>query len=229
MAYTSFHTRSEHAFAVAPAAPGVLKKTNGFADLTGGEVAERAEAMAGLELDIVDADLGTWLLAFPGLTIHGFGGFRYACLEQSFTARYSGFQFNNGLVEQLQKVDAYGLRGGSEARLDLPRGFSLFAGGTASVMAGFFETSLRDTDNNGTLVVGDVRDSYTKGIVSIEAAAGVSWLAGPLELSGGYELAGWLSAVDASRFPDSFNESYYSPVNDDLLLDGFFARLTLTR
>lgn len=228
-AYTYFHAGPAFASATAPPPPGVLKKTTGFASLVGGEVAETASAWASLELQMVDVELGLWLIDNPSVAVQAFGGVRLANLEQNFTASYNGFQYANGLVQRSEDLEGYGLRGGGQAQLRLWGDWKVFGSGAASVLAGFFDTQLTDTDNNGELVIGNVSDSYTAAVVVLEAAAGVSWQRGPLEIGGGYELAAWLNAADSPRFPDNAFESYYVPLSSDLLLDGFFVRMTWSR
>jgi hypothetical protein len=106
------------------------------------------------------------------------------------------------------------LRIGAEGRWNLPRGFSLFGRAAGSVLVGNVRVQQQEIDEiEGTIL--DFSDSYHQAIPVIETAAGVAWTHGMWQIAGGYELTNWFNLAEIDR------ASY------DLLLDGFFVRLSV--
>jgi len=72
----------------------------------------------------------------------------------------------------------------------------------------------QEVDDTEGLIL-DFADSYDQSIPEIETAAGVAWTHGIWQVAGGYEMSSWFNVAEVDR------ASY------DLVLDGFFARLSV--
>jgi hypothetical protein len=66
-------------------------------------------------------------------------------------------------------------------------------------------------------VVVNVKENSTQVVPVTEAAAGIGWCFGPWEVSAGYEMSNWFNLAQANR------------TSQNLLLDGCFFRMALTR
>lgn len=245
--YTYFHT-SASAVIEAPEG-GVLRTTRGHPRWA--ETADIARASASLDLDVIDLEAGRWFDLDETAAVRLFGGFRWAMMDRDLDIVYDGRDYFNGMIDNPTTMDGYGIRVGAEGRWALPWGLSLFARGAGSVLAGKFTTHFKETDD-GTgwygpdhEVLVDVWQSNTRAVPVLETAAGVGWCCGNWEISAGYELAAWFNMSERLVFHDGgphgpppwyppyepweADEGSFSLATQDLLLDGFFLRLSLVR
>jgi len=61
----------------------------------------------------------------------------------------------------------------------------------------------------------DFADSYGQSLPVIEAAVGVAWMHGIWQVAGGYKMSSWFNVAEVDR------------ASCDLVLDGFFTRLSV--
>jgi hypothetical protein len=234
--YTYFSTDASLALQPTADNPIILSQSmlNGFQQFTEGDFTFAAR----LNYHVNDLEFGRWINIDESTAFRLFGGFRWAIIDQRISSRFGDAgdddfwqqgETYSGTGEQTINMDGYGLRLGSEGRWNVGRGFSLFGKGSASVLAGHFNYRFTETGTeyvNGVVVDTNTlvaRDTQTQLVPVLEVAAGVNWAYKQLELSAGYELAGWFNM--ATRI----GGAGVSVSSNDLLLDGFFLRGAYTR
>ena len=67
---------------------------------------------------------------------------------------------------------------------------------------------------------------HLQAVPVLDAAVGLAWNRGPVQIRAGYELANWFNLADRSMFSDFVHEGAYSPQSQDVLLDGLFVRFS---
>ena len=174
--------------------------------------------LGGRVLSLSHPRLGNWPDVHrldPQADFRLFAGFRWATLDQDrhiHTTTHNGGGYPDivGDVWEQDVLSAYGIGVGGESRWRLGQsGFSLFARGEVFGLVGFEATP-----------------SYQAsiGIPVIETAAGLSWKRGHWEFSGGYEISIWPGVWgQVSTYAGS------NLTSDNLILDGFFARVAFSR
>ena len=98
-----------------------------------------------------------------------------------------------------------------------------------TIAYGDHAVSLNEVDNEfGTQdVLVDVQDTYGQGHMLSAAAFGVGWeFAGGCDLKLGYEINYWGGLADRLVFLDDTHEAMFSHETEDILMDGFFVRLS---
>ena len=159
-----------------------------------------------------------------------FGGFRWGQVD-----RHAQDDWIDGIAypyfvyydTSISKTDSYGGRLGGNFRVQLTDSLSWFATGAFS---GLVSTTEKNSFEVTNIVGGDMASMYeqansqrdTHETHSVEAATGLSWTHGSLELAAGYEWHVWSNIIHRRRIYVGY-EDYR-----DLVLDGLFARVALT-
>ena len=180
-----------------------------------------------LKYQVNDLEFGRWIRLDDSAAIRLFGGFRWAIIDQqlaqTWTDAGSWGAVNTGASLGTINMDGYGLRLGSEGRLNLPSGISVFGKGAASVLSGHFQYAVSEVNVDGFATTSTLvsTEATTQAVPVLEAALGVAWTRNNLEVSLGYELSAWFNM--GNRYTP------VGPVSNDLLLDGLFVRAAYTR
>ena len=159
-----------------------------------------------------------------------FGGFRWGQVDREahdvwldgITNPYFLYDYTSS-----SKTDSYGCRLGGNFRVQLTDSFSWFATGAFSGLVSTTDISCRDRTN---ISGGDMDSMYentsrhrdTHETHSVEAATGLSWTYGNMNLSAGYEWHIWSNIIQR-RFIWVEDVDYR-----DLVLEGLFARFAFT-
>ncbi|MHB8902247.1 MAG: Lpg1974 family pore-forming outer membrane protein [Thermoguttaceae bacterium] len=161
-----------------------------------------------LDYQVHDFDVARVFWLHPNCQLEPFVGFRWGQIDYTLDDTMgASFVFLDS------KTDSYGLRIGSKARWSLTESISLFGHGSFS---GLFST----TENRGIATdtaPWDVTDNHENH--AADAAAGVAWQCGMLEVAAGYEWNWWANAIQR-------RDSTSQPDYENLLLEGAFLRLT---
>jgi len=189
------------------------------------EEAATADAARWFDYNVFDLEARSpWLRSCP-VAVQWFGGLRWADVEQDFQVTYDGYDFDDGVYSNRTNMTAFGLRLGAESQWRWSANWALFGSAAGSILYGRFHTQLLETNVSGADTIVDVRDDYRQAVPVLDAAVGVAWNRGPLQIRGGYEMANWFNLADRSMFPDDVHEGAYTPLAEDVLLEGFFLRL----
>ncbi len=214
--YTHFQTNAVGAVDQS-ANPGlVLIATRSYFDLA----VDSVTAQAKLDYGVHDLEAGRRLVWDNDAELRLFGGFRWAKIDQSqdqgYTYQDTFGNLTDGTIDGRNKLEAYGIRLGAETQWTTRGGLGLFGRLAGSVLLGDFDVRQRETDQvQGTIL--DFADTHTRAVPVIDATAGVSWTYHQWQLAGGYEMTTWFNMGEIER------ASY------DLILDGFFVRLSYAR
>jgi hypothetical protein len=214
--YTYFRTNGENSVTQGAGPLTGLLATQSFFDKT---LMDSVEADGSLQLQIYDFEASWHSLLNDAFGFRAFGGFRWAELDQQFNNSYSyvlGVTPVNGTIHLPSIMDAGGVRFGAELQWLAPDGVRVFARGAQSILVANFGTAQQESDTFHGVVV-NLAGGSTQVVPVTEAAAGIGWCHGPWEVSGGYEMSNWFNLAQANR------------ASQNLLLDGCFVRIALTR
>lgn len=182
-----------------------------------------------LKYQVNDLEFGRWINLDDSAAIRLFGGFRWAIIDQQLAQAWTGVAGGwgaggTGASLGTVNMDGYGLRLGSEGRLNLPSGISLFGKGSASVLSGHFQYNVAEVnvDGGGAVTTLVATEATTQAVPVLEAAMGVAWTRNQLEVSLGYELSAWFNMGNRYTLGGP-------PVSNNLLMDGLFVRAAFTR
>jgi hypothetical protein len=193
------------------------------------EEAFDAEIAAVFESNVFDAEVRGDINLSDRASITVFGGFRWMDVTQSVVTAYDGLDFNEGLITQQNQSDLFGLRFGGVGSFNISDDFYLFGSLEATIAYGDHAVSLNEMDNEfGTQdILVDVQDTYGQGHLLSAAAFGVGWeFTDGCDLKLGYEVNYWGGLADRLVFLDDTHEAMFSHETEDILMDGFFVRLS---
>lgn len=192
------------------------------------EEAATAEASGHINYNVFDLEARYPLVDACSIGVQIFGGLRWAQIDEAFQVDYDGVDFDRAQYRDDWRMNGFGVRLGGETQWRWNASWSLFGNAAGSVLGGRFRTHLLETDAQGADTIVDVQDDYDQGMAVLEAAAGIAWTHGPLQMRAGYELHNWFNLADRSMFPDAEHEGLFTPLSNDVLLDGLFVRLGYT-
>ncbi|NLS92440.1 MAG: hypothetical protein GXX96_09780 [Planctomycetaceae bacterium] len=163
-----------------------------------------------LDYQVHDFEVGREFWLHPRFKTEAFAGFRWGQIDYTLRDALGGA--NGSALVLHSNTDSYGARVGAKGRCYLPGQFSIFGQGAFS---GLFST----TDNTGLSLDGtwDLTDNHENH--GVDAAAGVAWECGLMEVSAGYEWNWWANSLQRRA-------STWQPDYEDLLLEGVFLRVT---
>lgn len=224
--YTYFST--EGSDSVAAPAGGNLWAT--LSHPNDNEEALTASAFGEFDLNMFDLEMRYPIIHNDALALELFSGLRGVDIEQNRVVDYDGNDFTNAQVSNTLEMTGFGARLGGEIHWTVGDRFSLFGRAAGSVLYGRFHTQLLETDRAGIDTIVNVGDAYGRPVTVAETAVGAAWRVNDmLNIRAGYELADWFGIGNRAMFPDNTHEGSYVPLSDDVLLHGFFVRLTATR
>lgn len=180
---------------------------------TGREDADRAEAEYELDYRVLDLEVGQKFEVGDRIDLRLHGGVRYAKLDQEFTGRYFGDNFQAAFPGEVKmKTDYWGIgpRIGADGDWQIGAGFGIFGGLATSLLVGEFENEF---SQNRTRAAPDVsgkprgvKEKTDAQIVPvIEANAGLRWAKdfgdNELWVKAGYEIQEWFDATNFMQLP----------------------------
>jgi len=213
-----------------------VEPTNGFlfSSITHpfqNESALTADATAELDFGATDIELGNSLKIGKNLGLRLFGGVHFSDINQKMAVNYDGRDFNNSNLNIDNSFTGFGPRIGSEIKLNLNNGLSLFAKGAGSLLLGELDTEYQETDNNDADVVAQISTEQNSHLVpGMELSFGLSYSppmgnSTNLNLSLGYEYQHWFNVANSIRFVDSDSPGVFTQNSEDLSLKGLFMKL----
>jgi hypothetical protein len=166
-----------------------------------------ATSYGDLDYQVHDFEVGRVFCIHPSCQVEPFAGFRWGQIDYSLRD-----MLGSSMLAMDSKTDSYGVRLGGKARCSLTQQLSLFGQGAFSGL--FSTTENRGISNNATWNLTDDHENH-----GVDAAAGVAWECGLLEVAAGYEWNWWANIVQR-------RSAMSQPDYDDLLLEGVFLRVT---
>jgi hypothetical protein len=192
------------------------------------EMANTATADSGLNYNVVDIEVGRRFLIGDSCSVRLFAGGRFAWINQSLNAAYDGGDANLALVSSPIDFDGAGLRLGGDAHWQVGWGFSLFARGSGSLLAGDFKTSLVETNDNGATTNVNVTENFEKMVPVAEVGIGVAWQYRNFQVSAAYEMSNWFGMVDSPDFVDDVHQGKMSHRTGDLSIEGLVVQVGMS-
>jgi hypothetical protein len=202
-----------------------LTHGGGFDDVT------RASGTTSLDYNVIDLDLSKRAALNDTLDVTFFTGGRFAWIDQKLGAVYNGGSAgaNNALVSSPVYFNGAGVSVGGEGfwKICHARGgaIGLFAKGRGSLLVGHFRDFLTETNNNGTVVLVNVKEKYEQIVPVAEVGIGLGWEAEHIRFRVGYELSNWFNMIHSPDFPDGTSSGKLSRRTGDLMLEGLAVKL----
>jgi hypothetical protein len=192
------------------------------------EEAGTADASGMFSFSVLDLEARYPVIQRAHADVSLFGGVRWAELDQEFLFRYDRRDFRGGQFRDNTSMSGFGLRMGAETHWWWNSSWGVFGNMSGSLLYGQFRTQLFESDCQPDCqdIIVQVYDRYGQAVPALDAAVGLAWNCGRFQVRGGYEMVNWFNFADRSMFPDETHEGAYSPQSTDVLLDGFFLRLT---
>ena len=221
-------TSQGSATASAPAG-GLLFAT--LANPSQGERATDASADSSLAYSVTDLEVGYSFDLGTSATTRLYGGLRFADISQDTTVRYDGQDFTNAELLFDRNFNGIGVRAGSETKLALGSGFSLFGQAGGALLIGDVSFTQQETNVNGRVpVVAINRVSESQVVPMLELIAGINWLSdigedAKLDITFGYAAEQWFNVLNDVRFVDSSGTGSLSQESSDLSSNGLFVEL----
>lgn len=219
--YMYFRANAEGT-ATAPAG-GVLYPTltrPGFVDS-----AINAAANAGVLINTYDAEFGRRFAAGESCTARVFAGFRFADVNQDFSATYDGRDAAGSVVSTRNDFQGFGPIVGVEGAFTVAHRFQFYARASGGLLTGSDSAGLIETNQFGQSVYANY-SSNTRRVVPVGTVGiGVGWQAGRLSLRGGYEVSHWGSLIGTTRLSSDFSPGKTTTTYESLSLEGFFFRI----
>ena len=211
--YTHFNSSDALTAIADPTGTTSLLATQSFFST---QAMDSVHASGALRLNLHDIEAGWGTGLNDCVDYRMFGSVRLARIDEDFDQSYSyhadPVTVVTGEIHMPLRMDAAGLRLGGEFQWRAADGLRLFGRLAQSLLVADFETRRIETDTlHGSVLNGRENDSHFVPV--LEAATGITWGRGPLEISGGYEMSNWFNMIDPSR--DSRN----------LFIDGCFVRI----
>ncbi len=225
--YTHFQSSDQQAVVASGPTTELLSTRSFFSTVA----MDSIEADDALKLDIYDLEANWRTSLNETVGFRGFGGVRLARLDQDFSSNYTLLAAVKGTINLPTGMEAAGIRLGGEFAWRTAWGFHVFGRGAASLLVADFNTERREVNSLDGLVI-DASAETTRIVPVLEAAAGIAWSWGPMELSAGYEISNWFNMVgvgDVSGGVGTVPVTAASAVfpQQSLFIDGCFARLTI--
>lgn len=185
------------------------------------QVAE-ARASSSVNVNLVDVEFGRRAQVSEAVGLRLFVGARYANVDQTFQAAYSGGDVGRDEVWRRLSFDGGGARAGGEVGLRLTEGMGVYARGSTSLLAGQVRAGLAEF-GNGVRVV-DVTQRADRLIPVLDLGLGVSYQQERLRLAVGYDFQAWLNMAEAFTFVDDAHPAKFAVQSGTLGFDGVVFR-----
>jgi hypothetical protein len=192
------------------------------------EFANRAAADSTLSYNVYDLEIGRTSDVSRHFSVRPFGGLRLANIGQNFSVLYDGADANRDMVDSRVNFNGGGLRAGAQADWKVLDHISLYGRAAGSLMAGDFDVTQTELNNNGTTPLTNVRESFRKIVPVMEMGVGVAYHTEHFRIGLGYEVTNWFNLVDTPSFVSDVHQGKYQRNISDLGVDGLAVKAEVT-
>ncbi len=202
-------------------------------DVTPDDRATQVLAGKAFDYRVFDVELAQTLVLTDSLSLRLGGGGRAASVDQAFTARYTGGDFQ--VPFSAFKTGEYrggGIMAGGDLIWRLLPSLKLSVGSNMGMMMGTVDTRVFIPDDEPGVPT-DVTFSETRMTPVLDMNVGINfqrqfgkyWFS----VAGGYEMTNWFNLADTRVFTDAYMEAQNAHLIDDISLDGAYFRIALNR
>ncbi len=197
---------------------------------TTGAGSQQATAVHDIDFQLVDLNYRhLWKLS-DSTVVNWTGGVRYGNMEQKLIAQQT-FQVPTGLTTVTSDIDfdGFGIHGGLDMeRYSCETGLFIYGKGMASLMAGEWNATYRETNQIGQeLVANNYEDFHATPI--LEGELGLGWMnnGGHVRLQLGYMMSGWYESVSTRGYIDAVRANDLLDIGETMTFSGLTTRLTV--
>jgi hypothetical protein len=222
--YTYFQTGGS---ALVVAGPGqVLLPTMTRPGLT--DNATSADASASINYSVYDMVLGKRFAIDDHFAIRGFGGFRFAEINQRFNTLYNGLDANLATVSSPSRFSGFGPMIGGEAILSVWHGFHAYARASGGLISGTSHNTQVEMNDGGATAYVNAKYDVRKVVPVSTIAIGGGWQYRTVSIRAGYEITQWYGLGERTRFVDDVGQGKINPQSTNLSLEGLFLQFGMT-
>lgn len=183
-----------------------------------------ASGTTALDFHVFDLDYRFLLHGTDRSAFNMLIGARYAHMEQDVDVIYETVGGFDAVTSDID-FDGAGLRLGLDAEHHVRHGLYGYGRANASFLAGEFDASYLDTQNDAYVASTDFTTARLVTILDVEVGAG--WQATQnCRLSLGYSVSGWFNSVTTADWIDGVrdNDNHFADMSQAITFDGFNAR-----
>ena len=201
-----------------------------------------AQADYRMDYDVYDLELGYTHRLTPSADIRYFGGLRKVDMTQKLNILYvqdvGGGLSRRVTFKEENHLDGLGPRVGLEGKYYLGKGFSLFAGGAASLMISDMEYRVLElnraagatTDTTRAEIDQRLNEQFIPGV---DFDLGIAWeypfgQRGSVTMMAGYHYENWFNVYHQMRFSDDVDSQLGSYDTSDVAIHGPTFKLNVT-
>jgi len=199
--------------------------------LTSGATSLEAVAQHDMSFQLLDVNYRHLWKQTDRMAINWIGGLRYGKMEQDFTGSQT-VQAATGLTTVQTDIDfeGFGINGG----LDLERysqktGIFIYGRGMASLMAGDWKASYRQTNENvgGGEPANNYQDFHATPV--LEGELGLGWMrpCGRIRLQAGYMMSAWYESVSTRGYIEAVRDANLVDIGETITFSGLTTRLSI--
>jgi len=218
----TFYRNLDSVAIVAPAA-GLLFTTLTLPGLI--TTADTASASTRWTHDLYDLELGRNLTIDPTLGLRVQVGARLADIGRESLVIYDGRDAALARVASGFQFTGAGLLFGGETHWTYGRGLSFFGRARGGMLIGVNRSYLRETQNDGAVVLADVTNRMPQSVPLVELGLGASFRFRGFTIRGGYEVTNWFQLITTPDLGDDISVGKLNPRQSNFSLDGFFVQV----
>jgi hypothetical protein len=199
--------------------------------LTSGATSLEARAQHDMAFQLIDVNYRHVWKQTNTTAINWLGGLRYGNMEQDFTGSQT-VQVPTGLTTVRTDIDfeGFGINGG----LDLERysrntGLFIYGRGMASLMAGDWQATYRQTNQNigGGEPANNYEDFHATPV--LEGELGLGWMrpCGRIRLQTGYMMSAWYESVSTRGYIEAVRDNNLVDIGETITFSGLTTRLSI--
>jgi hypothetical protein len=205
--YTYYSNKSD-AFSSSPTTspPPLIPPANIYPTLTvPGLVTavNAASATSTVAFNLGDIELGKTADITESFALRGFAGARFANMNQSLMATYTGGDMVTDTVNRKITFNGGGLRLGGSADYTIAGGWGIRLNGSASLITGAFAGSQTEVANNAYIL--SISDKYIGLVPMADLGLALRYRTGGWNLSIGYEFQNWFNMLQGFNIADDTN------------------------
>jgi len=225
--YTWFQTGTNNAINATPGNVLIFQPGDPSIPNAGG-TSILASARYDIRFQQLDFDYRGLLYGTCDSAVNYFAGFRYANLNQRFSAQEDiGVPIGLTNVRSEINFDGFGIGFGLDGmRRSANTGLLVYGRGSASFVAGEFKADFRQTSQFGpnSIIGNSLVDYRVMTILQTELGMGWQSQCGRVRVTAGYQFAGWFNSLTTGSYIPGVQSRQFNSLDETITFDGVVSR-----